>query len=120
MGFVLIVGPSGAGKDTLIRLARDELAADPRYAFPRRLVTRPPSADEDNIPLTEEAFAEGEATGQFALNWRAHGLGYALSEEAGVLAREGCVVVSNVSRRVVAAHPSSWPANEYRGKEKQA
>jgi ribose 1,5-bisphosphokinase len=101
MGFVLIVGPSGAGKDTLIRMAREELAGDPRFAFPRRLVTRAPSADEDNTPLDPEAFDRGEAEGLFALSWRAHGLGYALPEEAGRMAREGRVVVGNVSRRVV-------------------
>ncbi|MGH1570118.1 phosphonate metabolism protein/1,5-bisphosphokinase (PRPP-forming) PhnN [Methylobacterium sp. P31] len=99
---VLVVGPSGAGKDTLIRLARDALAGDPRYIFPRRLVTRPPSADEDNDQIDEAAFAEGCRSGRFTLSWRAHGLGYALPEEAGRLAADGHVVVCNVSRRVVA------------------
>ncbi|GJE39683.1 phosphonate metabolism protein/1,5-bisphosphokinase (PRPP-forming) PhnN [Methylobacterium persicinum] len=101
MAFVLVVGPSGAGKDTLIRRARSDLAGDPRFAFPRRLVTRPPSADEDNVPLTAEAFSAMAAEGRFALSWQAHGLGYALPEEAGRLARDGCGVVCNVSRRVV-------------------
>jgi ribose 1,5-bisphosphokinase len=101
MAFALVVGPSGAGKDTLIRLAREELTGDRRFAFPRRLVTRPPSADEDNETLDPAAFDRGEAEGCFSLCWRAHGLGYALPEEAGRLARDGCVVVSNVSRRVV-------------------
>lgn len=101
MGFVLVVGPSGAGKDTLIRLARETLAAEARYLFPRRLVTRPPSTDEDNETVSEEEFARGEAEGRFALSWQAHGLGYGLSAEAGRLAREGRVVVCNVSRRIV-------------------
>lgn len=99
---VLVVGPSGAGKDTLIRLARTALAGEPRYVFPRRLVTRPPSADEDNDQIDEAAFAEGCADGRFTLSWRAHGLGYALPAEAGRLASEGRVVVCNVSRRVIA------------------
>jgi len=102
MPFVLIVGPSGAGKDTLIRLAQETLTEDRRYAFPRRLVTRPPSADEDNVPIGLEDFAAGEAAGRFALCWRAHDLGYALPAEAGEQARDGCIVVSNVSRRIVA------------------
>jgi len=99
---VLVVGPSGAGKDTLIRLAREALADDPRYVFPRRLVTRPPSADEDNDQIDEAAFAAGCAAGRFTLHWRAHGLGYAIPAEAGRLAEAGHVVVCNVSRRVVA------------------
>ncbi|MFE1599982.1 phosphonate metabolism protein/1,5-bisphosphokinase (PRPP-forming) PhnN [Methylobacterium sp. ID0610] len=101
-GFVLVVGPSGAGKDTLIRLAREALAGEPRFVFPRRLVTRPPSAHEDNDEIAEADFAAGEAGGRFALSWRAHGLGYALPGETGILAEAGRIVVVNVSRRVVA------------------
>lgn len=98
---VLVVGPSGAGKDTLIRLARAELAGEPRYVFPRRLVTRPPSGDEDNDEIDEAAFARGCADGAFTLSWRAHGLGYAIPARAAELAATGHVVVCNVSRRIV-------------------
>ncbi|KMO17561.1 phosphonate metabolism protein/1,5-bisphosphokinase (PRPP-forming) PhnN [Methylobacterium platani] len=100
-GFVLVVGPSGAGKDTLLRLAREALAGEPRYVFPRRLVTRPPSVHEDNEAIGEAEFAAGEAEGRFALSWRAHDLGYALPAATASLARDGHVVVCNVSRRVV-------------------
>ncbi|WCS23503.1 phosphonate metabolism protein/1,5-bisphosphokinase (PRPP-forming) PhnN [Methylobacterium sp. NMS14P] len=106
---VLVVGPSGAGKDTLLRLARASLAGDPRYVFPRRLVTRPPSADEDNDEIDEAAFAEGCAAGRFTLSWRAHGLGYALPEAAGRRVADGHVVVCNVSRRVVARAREAGP-----------
>ena len=98
---VLVVGPSGAGKDTLIRLARAALAGDPRYVFPRRLVTRPPSGDEDNDEIDEAAFARGCAAGAFALHWRAHGLGYAIPAQAADRVVGGHVVVCNVSRRIV-------------------
>ncbi|MCK2054654.1 phosphonate metabolism protein/1,5-bisphosphokinase (PRPP-forming) PhnN [Methylobacterium sp. 37f] len=100
-GFALVVGPSGAGKDTLLRLARDALAGDPRFVFPRRLITRAPSAHEDNVALTEEAFSAGAASGAFALHWRAHGLGYAIPSETVEQAWAGRVVVCNVSRRIV-------------------
>ncbi|MBX9932495.1 MAG: phosphonate metabolism protein/1,5-bisphosphokinase (PRPP-forming) PhnN [Methylobacterium sp.] len=109
-GFVLVVGPSGAGKDTLIRIARDALAADPRFVFPRRLVTRPPSANEDNIEISEAEFERGASQGSFALCWRAHGLGYAISMEAAEAAREGRHVVLNVSRRAVTEARRCLPA----------
>lgn len=38
---VLVVGPSGAGKDTVLTLARD--ACRGTVLFPRRVVTRPAS-----------------------------------------------------------------------------
>ena len=46
---VLVVGPSGAGKDTLIAAVRQRLAGDEGFLFPRRIVTRPASAAEDNV-----------------------------------------------------------------------
>lgn len=98
---VLVVGPSGAGKDTLIRLARVALTGDPRYVFPRRLVTRPPSGDEDNDEIDPAAFDRGCAAGAFTLQWRAHGLGYAIPAQAADRVAGGHVVVCNVSRRIV-------------------
>lgn len=100
-GFVLVVGPSGAGKDTLIRLVREGLAPDPRFLFPRRLVTRPTSAWEDHDTIDRASFASAEAAGRFCLSWPAHGLSYAIPAEAGEAARLGRIVVCNVSRTVL-------------------
>ena len=100
---VLTVGPSGAGKDTLLRHASAALVDDARYCFPRRCITRPAGdPHEDHIPLTEAEFRTRERAGEFSLVWRAHGLGYALPGTVGGLVAEGRVVVANVSRGVVA------------------
>src|SRR6266699_2369727 len=45
---VLVVGPSGAGKDTLIAMARASCADDAATVFPRRIVTRARSDAEDH------------------------------------------------------------------------
>jgi ribose 1,5-bisphosphokinase len=108
-GFVLVVGPSGAGKDTLIALVRDALADDPRFLFPRRVVTRESSAAEAHDTLDAAAFDAAERAGAFCLAWRAHGLGYGIPHSAGQAAREGRVVVCNVSRTVIAAARESLP-----------
>jgi ribose 1,5-bisphosphokinase len=108
-GFVLVVGPSGAGKDTLIGLARRSLAGDPRFVFPRRLVTRAGSVHEDNERIDEATFEAGRAAGRFTLAWRAHGLGYAVPASARDSALKGHVVVCNVSRALVEEARASLP-----------
>lgn len=73
-----VVGPSGAGKDTLMAAAH---IARPDIALVRRVITRPESAGgEDFEGVTEAEFALRLAAGQFALHWRAHGLNYAIPE----------------------------------------
>ncbi len=100
-GFVLVVGPSGAGKDTLIDIAKAAFAGDARVLFPRRLVTREVSAFEDHDTIDEAAFEAGVRAGEYALSWRAHGLGYAIPGDTIGLARSGAVVVVNISRKLV-------------------
>lgn len=100
---VLTVGPSGAGKDTLLRHARAALADDARYCFPRRFITRPAGdPHEEHIALTEVEFRTREQAGAFGLVWRAHGLSYALPATLPALVAEGRIVVANVSRSVIA------------------
>lgn len=100
---VLVVGPSGAGKDTLLRLAQAACADDHDIVFPRRVVTRASSADEDNIALSPNEFARARDHGDFAVHWDAHGHSYALPLEINDDIRAGRAVVANVSRMVIAA-----------------
>ncbi len=99
--FVAVVGPSGAGKDTLLALARAELAGTSAVVFPRRVVTRPPSPEEDHESLTATEFVAARAAGAFAFFWHAHGLDYALPSAIMDDLRAGRTVVCNVSRAVV-------------------
>lgn len=99
--FVCVIGPSGAGKDTLIRLARLELGTRPGFFFPSRLITRPRSASEDHETLSPAQFEDGLRAGRFALAWQAHGLGYAIDRSILPALAAGHTVVCNVSREVV-------------------
>jgi ribose 1,5-bisphosphokinase len=98
---VAVAGPSGAGKDTLLRFARNFLDGNPNIVFPCRLVTRQPSAAEDHEVLSEADFAAAVAAGGFAFWWYAHGLNYAIGAAADDDIRAGKTVVCNVSRAVI-------------------
>lgn len=100
---VLVVGPSGAGKDTLINAARLELAGDERFVFVRRIVTREAIEElEDHDSIDRSQFDLRRRCGGFALDWEAHGLGYALPISIEAAMMVGRVVVANVSRSVIA------------------
>ena len=98
---VLVVGPSGAGKDTLLGLAKIACAADRDIVFPRRVVTREASLSEDNEYLSEDAFREALACGEFATHWQAHGHCYALPRAISEDIRAGRTIVVNVSRSAI-------------------
>lgn len=99
---VLVIGPSGVGKDTLIGGARQALDNDKRFSFVRRLVTRPADIDlEDHVSLDSEEFARAAKAGRFALTWQAHGLDYALPIGVDTDLALGRVVIANISRHVV-------------------
>jgi ribose 1,5-bisphosphokinase len=100
---ILVVGPSGAGKDTLIGLARAACADSSEIVFPRRVVTREASSFEDNEQVSFEAFRQALAQGEFAMHWEAHGHCYALPRAIDDDIRAGRTVVANVSRTVVDA-----------------
>lgn len=100
---VLVVGPSGAGKDTLLRLAQVACSDDPEIVFPRRFVTRESSPAEDNIAVSPDEFRRACEHGDFAVHWEAHGHSYALPLEINDDIRAGRAVVANVSRTVIAA-----------------
>ena len=99
---VAVAGPSGAGKDTLLRFARNLLIDDPNMVFPHRVVTREPSAAEDHDALSEADFAAAVAAGGFAFWWYAHGLNYAVRIAVDDDIRAGKTMVCNVSRAVIA------------------
>jgi phosphonate metabolism protein PhnN/1,5-bisphosphokinase (PRPP-forming) len=98
----LVVGPSGAGKDTLIDAARRELAGDARYRFVCRDITRPREAGgEEHNPIDADTFSDRRETGAYALHWCAHGLGYGIPADIVPDVQAGRVVVANVSRSVI-------------------
>jgi ribose 1,5-bisphosphokinase len=99
---ILIVGPSGAGKDAILGEVSRRLVDAAQFLFPRRVVTRQPSAAEDHDCISALEFAARLQEGRFALNWQAHGLNYGIPIEIDAAVRRGECVVCNASRTIVA------------------
>ncbi len=102
--FIAVVGPSGAGKDTVIAYAREHFAGDDTVEFVRRVITRPSDgATEDHDTLEDAAFTEAEAEGAFALSWEAHGLKYGIPASVDDAIANGHIAVANGSRNAIPA-----------------
>ncbi|NUT16560.1 MAG: phosphonate metabolism protein/1,5-bisphosphokinase (PRPP-forming) PhnN [Cupriavidus sp.] len=99
--FFFVVGPSGAGKDTLMDGAR--AALDDNYVFARRVITRPEgAAGEAHEAVSEAEFARRQRGGEFLVTWDAHDLRYGLPCSLMSELERGRHVVANGSRTVIA------------------
>ncbi len=106
---ILVVGPSGAGKDTLIEAGRHHFSGDERFSFPRRIITRTDQAGEAHISVSTQEFSALEAQGAFFLSWSAHDTSYGIPAEIISDLEAGMLVVVNVSRSVIEAAGKRWP-----------
>ncbi len=107
---VLVTGPSGVGKDSLLDGARAVLAGRQDYVFPRRYVTRAAGlGGEDYVAVSEAEFAAMAARGDFALHWPAHGLHYGIPVSIDADLAAGRQVVVNVSRAVIDQARAKYP-----------
>ncbi len=97
---IVVVGPSGAGKDSVLRAwagLRDP--AGPRVHLAQRVITRPTDGGaEQHEAVSAEDFAALQAVGAFATTWQAHGLRYGVRHRAFTPLAAGDWVVLNSSR----------------------
>lgn len=95
---VYVMGPSAAGKDTLLTLARPILATD-GFAFAHRYVTRTPVVGDENfVSLGAAEFEARRAAGLFAFDWQARDVSYAIGCEIEQWRSAGLTVVVSGSR----------------------
>jgi ribose 1,5-bisphosphokinase len=108
---VYVIGPSGAGKDSVIGYARERLGAEAGgHVFARRHITRPAeSGGEDHIPIAPDLFERDCAAGRFALHWRGNGLGYGVSADMDLWLQAGRHVVLNGSRAYLPEASARYP-----------
>ncbi|MGI4836680.1 MAG: phosphonate metabolism protein/1,5-bisphosphokinase (PRPP-forming) PhnN [Janthinobacterium lividum] len=95
---IYLMGPSGAGKDSVIDAARGRLATIPVDVV-RRVITRSAeSIGEQALGVSDERFAAMQHAGDFAMNWRANGHDYGIPEDINLWLAQGRHVLINGSR----------------------
>lgn len=110
---VYVVGPSGAGKDSLLAWARANIPAGLEVRFAQRTITRPADpAGENHVAVTDAQFDERLARGAFALHWRANGHRYGVGSEIAHWMAAGATVVVNGSREHIPEVRRRFPAVE--------
>lgn len=93
-----VVGPSGAGKDSLIAALA---AADPRLRPVRRVITRTADGTEPFQSVTPEEFEALAEQDAFLLFWTAHRLRYGIPRTAVAALTAGETGLVNLSRGVL-------------------
>lgn len=107
---IVVVGPSGVGKDSVMGFAARHFAATEKVAFARRVITRPADAGgETHVAVDDETFARMKRDGAFCVSWEAHGLSYGVPVEVREMVGQGSVVVVNGSRQALADFAAVFP-----------
>jgi ribose 1,5-bisphosphokinase len=96
---VYVMGPSGAGKDSVLGRARALLPAEAPVVFAHRYITRPADiGGENHIALSRAEFALRRVHGLFAFYWQAHGNDYGIGREIYAWRKSRLTVVVSGSR----------------------
>ncbi|MFV9615946.1 MAG: phosphonate metabolism protein/1,5-bisphosphokinase (PRPP-forming) PhnN [Gammaproteobacteria bacterium] len=107
---VIVIGPSGSGKDTLIAGARAILADDPAFYFTTREITRPLGVGgERHIAISKEEFQRRCDAGVYAIYWHAHDTWYGINRTIVDRLADGKVVVLNGSRAAIDEAKKRFP-----------
>ncbi|PWK78399.1 ribose 1,5-bisphosphokinase [Mucilaginibacter oryzae] len=105
-----VIGPSGAGKDTLMNYARKQINGSENVMFAHRYITRPPFAGSENhVSLSNEEFELMKKAGMFALQWGSHGKYYGIGQEINSWLNKGFNVVVNGSREYLPVARQLYP-----------
>lgn len=125
---IYVMGPSGAGKDSVMHYAHERINSAYSFSwqsgcqgsrqmrplmFARRYITRSKSQDttgsEDHYPVSLEDFQRLKTQNAFALDWESHGLHYGIPAEIHTFLIDGAVVVVNGSRKALPLAVNRFP-----------
>jgi phosphonate metabolism protein PhnN/1,5-bisphosphokinase (PRPP-forming) len=108
---IVVVGASGAGKDSVLRAWLGGLLPREGPVLARRTITRPAGdPTEAHEAIDDAGFRAAETAGAFAVAWEAHGLRYGVRWDQLLPLQQGRWVVMNGSRAHLPALRSLAPA----------
>jgi ribose 1,5-bisphosphokinase len=111
--FIAVVGPSGAGKDSILDYARMYFGDAGPVHIAQRTITRPACAGgESHKAVTEVEFQQIADAGGFALSWSAHGLRYGIPIAIEDSLASGKTVIANLSRSVLPHVRERYPVRQ--------
>ena len=96
---IYVMGPSGAGKDSVLGWLRDRLPVDMPVHWARRTITRSASAGgEAHEEVDAQGFERLQNQAAFAMAWQANGLHYGVRHAELAPLQQGHWVMVNGSR----------------------
>ena len=104
-----VIGPSGAGKDSIIDGTLATLPPTAPVIRAHRYITRPATAGgENHVAVTAEDFARRRDAGLFLFSWESHGHAYGLGVELRFWLEAGFTVIMNGSRGYLPEATQRW------------
>lgn len=94
---IYLMGPSGAGKDTVLQ-GLSCLLGSRGYLAPRLVTRETDAAVPESVSVSLEEFQRLESAGKLAMAWRANGLAYGFMCDINNRLVQGCDVLINGSR----------------------
>lgn len=106
---IYLMGPSGAGKDSVIDHARASLAALGVIVAGRVITRSAEAVGEKAHSVSRQQFAMLKENGAFALDWQANGLSYGIPVEVDSWLAGGSSVLVNGSRAYLETAREKYP-----------
>lgn len=104
-----VIGPSGAGKDSIIEGSLAALPAELPIIRAHRYITRPACAGgENHVELTPDDFIRRRNAGLFLFCWESHGYAYGIGREVVFWLEAGFNVIMNGSRAYLEEAVEKW------------
>jgi ribose 1,5-bisphosphokinase len=108
-GLFYVMGPSGSGKDSLLRALRERLKPADPVIIAHRYITRAADANEASVALTADEFTRRADLGCLAMHWQSHGLHYGIGVEIEQWLAQGLKVIVNGSREYLSDAATRYP-----------